>query len=106
MKTYERKPDPGRPVHRWRGLFLDKGELEQLAAAENAWHAAPVAAAAPSVQPPGYDQRSHDDRLRDDRPRYDDRSHDDRPRYDDRRDSGSYQPRKKKSSFLSDLFEG
>ena len=71
------------------GLFLDKGELEQLAAAETAWHATQA------VPPPAAQRTSYDDRSRDDRPRYDDRDRD--------RD---YKPRKKKSSFLSDLFEG
>lgn len=36
------------------GIFLDKGELESLAAAENAWHsgaAAPGAAASPGAGP-------------------------------------------------------
>lgn len=77
------------------GLFLDRGELEQLVAAENAWHAAQAAPPAPAQQP------SHDDRPRYDRPRYDDRDD-----HDDRRDSRDYKPRKKKSSFLSELFEG
>ena len=94
MKSYERNRILVDQCTGCGGLFLDKGELEQLAAAENAWHAAPAAAPPPPQQP------RYDDRSRDDRPR------DDRSRYDDRRDEGSYKPRKKKSSFLSDLFEG
>ena len=90
MKSYERNRILVDQCTGCGGLFLDKGELEQLAAAENAWHAAQAAAPVP---PPG-------------QPRYDDRPRDDRSRYDDRRDGSYDRPRKKKSSFLSDLFEG
>ena len=93
MKSYERNRILVDQCTGCGGLFLDKGELEQLAAAETAWHAGPAAAPAPPQRP------AYDDRSRDDRPR------DDRPRYDDRRDGGYDRPRKKKS-FLSDLFEG
>ncbi len=98
MKSYERNRILVDQCTGCGGLFLDKGELEQLAAAETAWHAAPAAAPAPP-QRPAYDDRPRDDRSRDDR------SRDDRPRYDDRRD-GSYDRPRKKKSFLSDLFEG
>lgn len=89
MKSYERNRILVDQCTGCGGLFLDKGELERLADAENAWHAAPAVTSPPAAQPPRYDDRSH---------------HDDRPRYDDRRDGGSYKPRKKKS-FLSDLFD-
>lgn len=93
MKSYERNRILVDQCTGCGGLFLDKGELEQLAAAETAWHATPSVVPAPP-------RRSYDDRSRDDR------SRDDRPRYDERRDDRDYRPRKKKSSFLSDLFEG
>ena len=100
MKSYERNGILVDQCTGCGGLFLDKGELEQLAAAENAWHAAqaapPAVAPAPAAGPAS---TGYDDRRRDDRPRYDDR-----PRHDDRHDGGSYRPRKKKS-FLSDLFD-
>ena len=100
MKSYERNRILVDQCTGCGGLFLDKGELEQLAAAENAWHAAQVTAPPPApATPPGQQQRYD----RDDR---DDRRSDDRPRYDDRREGGYDRPRKKKSSFLSDLFEG
>ncbi len=104
MKSYERNRILVDQCTGCGGLFLDKGELEQLAAAENAWHAAQ--AAPPSSQANQRDDRPRDDRPRDDRPRYDDDrpKYDDRPRYDDRRDGGSYKPRKKKS-FLSEMFD-
>jgi Zn-finger nucleic acid-binding protein len=95
MKSYERNRILVDQCTGCGGLFLDKGELEQLVAAETAWHVAQSVAPAPARQ------SNHDDRPRYDRPRYDDR--DDR---DDRRDDRDYKPRKKKSSFLSDLFEG
>jgi hypothetical protein len=99
MKSYERNRILVDQCTGCGGLFLDKGELEQLAAAENAWHAAPAVASPPAAQPSRYGDRPRDDSRRyEDRPRYDDRSH-----HDDRRD-GSYRPRKKKS-FLSDLFD-
>ncbi len=83
MGNYERNRIPVDQCTGCGGLFLDKGELEQLAAAENAWHAEQAAPLAPA---PARQLR------------YEDR--------DDRRDGGYTTPRKKKSSFLSDLFEG
>ena len=85
MKNYERNGILVDQCTGCGGLFLDKGELEQLAAAENAWHASSAAASPPAAQPRGYDDRHSG--------------------YDDRRGS-DHKPRKKKSSFLSDLFEG
>lgn len=78
MKNYERNGILVDQCTGCGGLFLDKGELEQLAAAENAWHASSSVASPPAAQPPGHDDRHGRD----------------------------YKPRKKKSSFLSDLFEG
>ena len=95
MKSYERNGILVDQCTGCGGLFLDKGELEQLAAAENAWHAA-QATAPPPASPPGRQQRDDDH----------DRHSDDRGRYDDRREGSYDRPRKKKSSFLSDLFEG
>ena len=100
------------------GLFLDRGELEKLAAAENDWHTqAPPAVTSPSPQDrpyaapqPAYrDDRGHRE-DRDDRgyrERHDDGRHDDRGRRDDRgyQGGGYDQHRKKKKSFLSELFD-
>ena len=90
-----------------RGVWLDRGELDKIL--DRVATAAPVA---PVPPPPAYDDRS-----RPPEPRYDDRPHrhDDRPRYDDRsrsddrdrdRDRG-HDPRrkKKKGSFLEDIFD-
>jgi Zn-finger nucleic acid-binding protein len=68
-----------------RGVWLDRGELDKI------------------IERSNRDDRG-DDRYRDDdRPR-DDRSRDDRSRDDDRH--REYPKKKKKSSFLSELFEG
>jgi Zn-finger nucleic acid-binding protein len=70
------------------GLFLDRGELERLTAAENEWHQAPVQQ---SQQPP---QRQY--------------SPD--PRQGQGYEQGygqayGHKPHKKRRSFLSDLFD-
>jgi Zn-finger nucleic acid-binding protein len=105
MRNYERNRILVDQCTGCGGLFLDRGELEQLAAAENAWHAEVPSAPA--------HQRFHDDRPRYDSSQDAERAHDDRrrsedrreePRYDDRRSDSAYKPRKKKS-FLSELFE-
>ena len=70
-----------------RGVGLDRGELDKIID-----RAGPAGAPIP---PPRQDDRPRDDRPRDDRPR-DDRYRDDDPRYDKRR---------KKRSFLEDIFD-
>jgi len=79
-----------------RGVWLDRGELDKIIerAAVSVVGAAPEPAR--SREPVPRDDRYDRDR-RDDR-RYDEPRHDDR-RYDSR------DPRKKKRSFLEDLFE-
>ena len=74
------------------GLFLDRGELEALAAAENQWHHTAPAAAPPAAAPPApaRDQRQYDDRQ------YQQRGYDGRDQYGQR-------PPKKRKSFLSEL---
>ena len=51
MRTYERNGVHIEQCTDCRGIFLDKGELEHLAAAEARWQAAPPA---PSTLPPTY----------------------------------------------------
>ena len=51
MRTYERNGVHIEQCTECRGIFLDKGELEHLAAAEARWQAAPPAPASP---PPAY----------------------------------------------------
>ena len=71
-----------------RGIFLDRGELERLTDAEAAYYGTPPAPAAPAPAPARYP----DDRYRED----------DRYRGGDRDD---YYRKKKKRSFLDDLFD-
>ena len=120
MRTYERNGVHVDQCADCRGIFLDRGELERLVDAENAWHGDPHPAQPAAAAHSG-------DRYRDD-----DRSHsdDDRYRTEQRAASsgglgavvgevlqqvqgrqhssssyGSAYPRKKKKeSFLSDLF--
>lgn len=104
MRQYERNRVLVDQCTECGGLFLDRGELETLAAAERAYFAegAPVAPAPPPAPAPVYDERRYDDRgYRD--PGYADR------RYDDRRpyvDSDSKKSKKRRArSFLEELFD-
>jgi len=47
MRTYERNGVHVDQCSDCRGIFLDRGELDRLIDAENAWHGAPAAAAQP-----------------------------------------------------------
>ncbi len=89
LRTYERSCVTVDQCSDCRGIFLDRGELERLVDAELRYNAPP--------QPPRYeDTKKYDDRrYDDDRRRYDD---------DDRRYGNQY-PRKKKKSFLEELFD-
>lgn len=51
MRNYERNQVHVDQCTGCGGLFLDRGELEALVAAENAWHQQPAAAAPPQQQP-------------------------------------------------------
>lgn len=78
MRTYERNGVHIEQCGDCRGIFLDKGELEHLAATEARWQSAPPA---PSSPPPSYNAPA--------------------PSY------GSPQPvyYKRKKSFLHELFD-
>jgi Zn-finger nucleic acid-binding protein len=80
MRSYERSGVTVDQCTGCRGVFLDRGELERLMDAETGFYKA--------------DRDGDRDRDRDDR---------DRDRYKDDRDR--YQPKKKKTSFLSELFD-
>lgn len=75
-----------------RGVWLDRGELDKII--ERAGNSM-----APSAEPAG---RRWDDRG-DPRDRYDDRRHESR-QYDQRYDDRNYK-KKKRKSFLDDLFD-
>lgn len=87
MRTYERSGVTVDQCAECRGIFLDRGELEKLVDAEAAFNAPPMAA--PPRREPEYD-----------RPRYDEKRYEDKRRYDDR-----YPQRKKRKSFLEELFD-
>ncbi|MGY1741817.1 MULTISPECIES: TFIIB-type zinc ribbon-containing protein [unclassified Blastococcus] len=70
MRTYERNGVHVDQCADCRGIFLDRGELERLIDAENAWHGQ---ARAPQAAP------AAEGRYRSDHDRYDDR-YDDRSR--------------------------
>jgi uncharacterized protein len=121
MRSYERGGITVDQCSECRGIFLDRGELERLIDAETAFNAAagaPVSSSAPAYGSPAgdryRDERPRDDRYRDDRDRdryrddryKDDRYRDDRYKGDQYRSKdGHYDPRKKKRSFLEDLFD-
>lgn len=97
MRQYERNGVNIDQCTECRGIFLDRGELERLIDSEQAWHGAqagqPVVAApagGPAYQRPP--ARHSDD---DDRRRYDSHGY----------DSHGYGHKKKKRSFLEDLFD-
>ncbi len=119
MRSYERSGILIDQCAECRGVFLDRGELDKLIDAEAEYQQASVTAApgAPaqspawgSPQPRGYDDRYRDDDRyrsqhrgdhdRDDRYRGD-RYSDDRYRHDDDYKYG----KKRKRSFLDDLFD-
>lgn len=118
MRSYERSGITVDQCSECRGIFLDRGELERLVDAETAFHA--TSAAVPAPPAPAYgspsgdryrDERPRDDRYRDDRHRdehyRDDRYRDDRYKDDRYRSKDAYYDprRKKKRSFLEDLFD-
>ncbi len=87
MRSYERNGVHIDQCTDCRGIFLDRGELEHLIAAESTWSAAPAAPATPP--PPRSDSRGHES--------YDTRgyaSYDSKPKYP-----------KRKKSFLEELFD-
>jgi uncharacterized protein len=127
MRTYERNGVHVDQCSECRGIFLDRGELERLVDAENAWHGGPAAA---SSSPQAHQQSGHE------QPRYEQSGHQQagyqqsghqqsghqqpaaslgavvsevlgQVRSSSSHSSSSYgygQKRKKKDSFLSDLF--
>jgi Zn-finger nucleic acid-binding protein len=77
MRTYERNGVHVDQCTQCGGLFLDRGELERLTAAESAHYAAPAPAA----------------------PRYEE------PRYEQPRHGGHQPPHKRRKNFLEELFD-
>jgi Zn-finger nucleic acid-binding protein len=86
MRQYERSGVTVDQCGECRGIFLDRGELERLIDAENAWHGAPTQPAQPAYG----QQRPYGDHDSDEYPVY-----------------GGDHPgkRKKRRGFLEDLFD-
>jgi uncharacterized protein len=83
MRAYERNGVTVDQCTECRGIFLDRGELERLTAAENAWHGAP---------PPQQSQQQH----------YQQQHHQQQQHYS----YGGYPHKKKKhESFFEELFD-
>jgi Zn-finger nucleic acid-binding protein len=80
MRTYERSGITVDQCGECRGIFLDRGELERLVDAEARFNA--------PQQQPRYEEKKYEEK-----------------KYDDRRYDNQYQHKKKKKSFLEDLFD-
>jgi Zn-finger nucleic acid-binding protein len=96
MRQYERSSVTVDQCAECRGIFLDRGELERLIDAENAWHRGPAAQPAPSAAPPP--QQPYQQPYQ--RP-YRDYDSDEYPMYGHH----GYGKRKKRRGFLEELFD-
>ena len=87
MQTVDRRGVHIEQCQGCRGIFLDRGELEQISGAEQSYYAA---APPPyrSDSPPPYDTRRHGSHYRDSPPPY-----------------GSHGGRRRKRGFLEELFD-
>lgn len=93
MRQYERNGVTVDQCAECRGIFLDRGELERLTQAENAWHGSRQQHAAP---PPPQQHQQHG---------YRDHDSGEYPRYDKHHGShGHGSHHKRQESFLDDLF--
>ncbi len=97
MRSYERNGVTIDQCSDCRGIFLDRGELERLIDAEAGFYEKQAREAAPRVEErrpePRYEERRPE-------PRYDERKYD-----TDERHYGGYGKKRKKTSFLSELFD-
>ena len=91
MRSYERNQVHVDQCTGCGGLFLDRGELESLVAAETAWHQLAQPPQQQGYQQQGYQQQGHQAPYRDDRGGYGGQH--------------GYGGKRKKSSFLSELFD-
>ncbi|MBB5872451.1 Zn-finger nucleic acid-binding protein [Allocatelliglobosispora scoriae] len=124
MRQYERNGVTVDQCTECRGIFLDRGELEKLVDAENAWHggspanAAPVAAAAaqqvpqapmPPMAPPtthqqpAYQQPQQQYTYQPQQTHYRDHDSGEYPKYG--HGQHGQHGHKKKKSFLDELFD-
>lgn len=95
MRQYERNGVTVDQCGECRGIFLDRGELERLIDAENAWHnPQPAAPPGPYQQQPPPQQRPYRD--------YDS---DEYPVYGGPHDPHGHHGKRKRRGFLEDLFD-
>ncbi|HZM78066.1 MAG TPA: zf-TFIIB domain-containing protein [Candidatus Limnocylindrales bacterium] len=83
MRAYERNGVTVDQCTDCRGIFLDRGELERLTSAENAWHGAP-----PPQQQQQQQYQSHQ-----------------QPHYQQGYSYGGHHHKKKRESFFEELFD-
>ncbi len=109
MRTYERNGVTVDQCTGCGGLFLDRGELEQLVAAENSWHSGAAAQAQAPAPPPSapYVQGSYPGNYDDHHSGHHGDHHSGhhggyRSGYDQ---SGYGYGKRRKRSFLSELFD-
>lgn len=99
MRSYERNGVTIDQCGDCRGIFLDRGELERLMDAEAGFYSKqqrePERVEERRPEPPRYEER------RPEPPRYDERKYD----TDERHYGGYYGKKRKKTSFLSELFD-
>jgi Zn-finger nucleic acid-binding protein len=105
MNQYERNGVVVDQCTECKGLFLDRGELEKLVAAENVWYGGDrPAPAARERYEARYEKPAERYESRPE-PRYEPR-YDERRRYDDDDDDHRHYSKKhKRRSFLEELFE-
>lgn len=96
MRTYERSGITVDQCTECRGIFLDRGELEHLVDAEQRFNS--------SAPPPRREEKRYEEKRYDDR-RYDDDHRRDDRHYDDRRYGNQQYQKKRKKSFLDELFD-
>ncbi len=93
MRQYERNGVTVDQCTECRGIFLDRGELERLTQAENAWHGTRQQHSAPPPQQHQPQQHGYRDHDSGEYPRYD--------KHDKHHGHGHH---KRQESFLDDLF--
>jgi Zn-finger nucleic acid-binding protein len=94
MHQYERNGVTVDQCTECKGLFLDRGELEKLVAAETSWYGGSAAPPQPGYEP-RYEPRHEE--------RYEERRYD--PRYRRHDDDHRYRKKDRRRSFLEELFD-
>ena len=85
-----------------RGVWLDRGELDKIIDRAAPSVVGAASTAPPPPEQPRYEQPRYEQPRYEERPRYDDR---DRDRYRDERSYQDYKRKKRRKSFLEDIFD-